>query len=69
MAEIRSIRIRGFKLLTELTFDLDAATVFVGGNNSGKSSILQALHFAVSVVQSATVVGEYINCSGRKVMS
>ena len=56
MAEIRSIRIRGFKALRELTFDLNAATVFVGGNNSGKSSILQALHFAVSVMQSARLV-------------
>lgn len=56
MAEIRSITIRRFKALRELTFDLDAATVFVGGNNSGKSSILQALHFAISVAQSAKLV-------------
>jgi len=56
MAEIRSITIRRFKALRELTFDLEAATVFVGGNNSGKSSILQALHFAISVAQSAKLV-------------
>ncbi|CAJ97173.1 Hypothetical protein H16_B2391 [Cupriavidus necator H16] len=28
-------------------------TVLVGGNNSGKSSLLQAIHFAVTVLQSA----------------
>jgi energy-coupling factor transporter ATP-binding protein EcfA2 len=56
MSEIRSITIRRFKALREVTFSLDEATVFVGGNNSGKSSILQALHFAIAVAQSAKLV-------------
>lgn len=58
MAGVRSIRIRRFKALREVGFNPDAATVFVGGNNSGKSSILQALHFTISVAQSAKLLGE-----------
>lgn len=53
MGEIRSINIRRFKRLEDVRFDLELGSVFVGGNNSGKSSILQALHFASSVAQSA----------------
>lgn len=56
MGEIQRISIRNFKALRDATFDLDLANVFVGGNNSGKSSILQALHFAVAVAQSASLV-------------
>ena len=32
--------------------------MLIGANNSGKSSILQAIHFAVSIAQSARLVGE-----------
>src|SRR6266478_1568410 len=56
MAKIVSVTIRRFKRLREVHFDLDLAAVFVGGNNSGKSSILQALHFAIAVAQSARLV-------------
>src|SRR5712664_1489377 len=56
MGEISSITIRRFKRLENITFSLDLGAVFVGGNNSGKSSILQALHYAVSVAQSARLV-------------
>lgn len=58
MADIRSVRIRRFKLLRDVSLDLDYATVFVGGNNSGKSSILQALHFGVAVAQSARLASD-----------
>jgi hypothetical protein len=56
MGKIHRITIRRFKRLENISFDLDLASVFVGGNNSGKSSILQALHFAVAVAQSASLV-------------
>ncbi len=56
MAHIRSVRIRRFKVLADVPLDLGHATAFVGGNNSGKTSILQALHFAVAVAQSARLV-------------
>jgi energy-coupling factor transporter ATP-binding protein EcfA2 len=60
MPDIRSITIRRFKLLQDVSLRLDYSNVFVGGNNSGKSSILQALHFAVSVAQSARLATDAI---------
>src|ERR1700752_3279858 len=56
MGEIQAIRIRRFKALRDVAFDLGDATVLVGGNNSGKTSVLQALHFAISAAQSASLV-------------
>jgi predicted ATP-dependent endonuclease of OLD family len=38
MGEIRQITIRNFKALRSASFELDLANVFVGGNNSGKST-------------------------------
>lgn len=58
MAEIQKIQIKNFKALRIANFELGLANVFVGGNNSGKSSILQALHFAVSVAQSGSLTDE-----------
>ena len=55
MGEIRQITIRNFKALRTASFELDLANVFVGGNNSGKSSILQALHLGVSLAQSGSL--------------
>jgi hypothetical protein len=64
MGEVQRLSIRKFKALRDATFDLELATVFVGGNNSGKSSILQALHFAVAVAQSASLVtGDHWNAN------
>jgi predicted ATPase len=56
MGTIRSLSIRRFKRLETIDFDLDLAIVFVGSNNSGKSSILQALHFGIAVAQSASLI-------------
>ena len=44
--------VRRFKSLSEVTVELDAMTCLIGPNNSGKSSVLQAIQFGVSVVQS-----------------
>lgn len=49
---IDSVQIRRFKSLTDLTLPLDRVTVLVGSNNAGKSSLLQAIQFGVSTVQS-----------------
>ena len=54
---ITSVTIRRFKQLQELTIPLTQLTLLVGANNSGKSSILQAIHFAVSLSQSAKLAG------------
>jgi len=55
---ITSINIRRFKRLEQVTIPLGDTSLLIGANNSGKSSVLQAIHFAVSIAQSARLVGE-----------
>lgn len=47
------ITIRRFKSIEVAELDLDRINVLVGGNNAGKSSIIQAIQFAVSCAQTA----------------
>ncbi|RPF26666.1 AAA family ATPase [Georgenia muralis] len=55
---IKSIAVQRFKSLEDVTLELgDRLTVLVGPNNAGKSSLLQAIQFGVSVVQSAGMDG------------
>ncbi len=54
---IQSVSIRRFKCLEAVTIPLAESTVFVGANNSGKSSVLQAIHFAVAVAQTSRLIG------------
>ena len=51
--QITQIAIKDFKRITNLTLDLAPITVLVGGNTSGKSSVLQAVQLATSLLQSA----------------
>ena len=53
MPRINSVTVRRFKRLEEVQITLGDATLLIGANNSGKSSILQAIHFAVPIAQSA----------------
>ncbi len=50
---LKSLRIQRFKNLDDITLELALVNVIVGANNSGKSSILQAIQFAVSIAQTA----------------
>lgn len=43
---LKQIRVENFKAISRCVLDLTDTTVLVGSNNSGKSSILQAIHFA-----------------------
>jgi ABC-type oligopeptide transport system ATPase subunit len=52
MAELRSIHIKRFKNIRDAPLNLGDMNVIVGSNNSGKSSILQALHFTIGAIQS-----------------
>jgi hypothetical protein len=58
MARLTSVAIRRFKRIDQIEIPLDDVTLLIGANNSGKSSILQAIHFAVSIAQTARLVGE-----------
>lgn len=55
---LNSVRVQRFKSLEDVTLTLgERLTVLVGPNNAGKSSLLQAIQFAVSVVQSVDLDG------------
>lgn len=66
MSSIDRITIKRFKQIDELTLDLKETTLLIGANNAGKSSVLQALHFAVSVAQTAMLVGENVRWGNDK---
>jgi ABC-type cobalamin transport system ATPase subunit len=40
---------------------LDNANLLIGGNNSGKTSVIQAVHFAISALRSARLHGKGVN--------
>ena len=42
---INSVHIRNFKNIRSADIDLERLTVFVGANASGKSSVLEAVHY------------------------
>lgn len=51
---LKSINIQKFKGIHEIDLQLGEINVLVGGNNAGKSSVLQAVQFAVSVAQTTS---------------
>jgi hypothetical protein len=66
MSEIRSFRVKRFKRLEDFELILDNTTVLIGANNAGKSSALQALHFAVAIAQTARLVGQGVQWGADK---
>jgi AAA domain, putative AbiEii toxin, Type IV TA system len=54
---LQSVRIQRFKRINDVSIDLDRVNVFVGGNNSGKSSLIQGLHFGVGLLQTIELSG------------
>jgi energy-coupling factor transporter ATP-binding protein EcfA2 len=66
MSSIERLTIKRFKQIDELILDLKETTLLIGANNAGKSSVLQALHFAVSVAQTAMLVGENVRWGNDK---
>lgn len=54
---IRKIRIVGFKKVQDLNLLVDGVSLLVGSNNSGKSSILQAIQFAASSAKTLKRLG------------
>lgn len=57
MLHCASLDIIEFKGFESETIDFASITILVGGNNAGKSSVLQALHFGVSVFQTIKEMG------------
>lgn len=53
---IQKIHIENFKSLRAIDIELDRVNILVGGNNSGKTSILQAIQFGCSIAQSLKII-------------
>ncbi len=49
--ELTSIRVEGFKKISDVTLDLADLNILVGANGSGKSSMLQAIHLATNAIR------------------
>lgn len=67
---ITSIKINKFKTIENETIDLNRFNILIGANNSGKSSVLQAIQFAVGAAQTArknarSLEGEFIKYSAN----
>lgn len=50
---ISAVKIEKFKRLPSLELPLSSVTMLIGGNNSGKSSLLQGIHLMITTLQSA----------------
>ena len=59
--KIERIRIRRFKNIEDITLELDNANLLIGGNNAGKSSVIQGIHFAISALRSARLHSKSAN--------
>jgi predicted ATPase len=59
--KIERIRILDFKGIHEVILKLDNANLLIGGNNSGKTSVIQGIHFAISALRSARIYGKGAN--------
>lgn len=62
---IKKVEIENFKRIEHTSIDLGPITYLVGGNNSGKSSVLQAIHTAVSCAQSSVETGQKVVAEAR----
>lgn len=51
--ELSKVRVQRFKRVEDVAIELGKSTILVGGNGSGKSSILQALHLASCMTRQA----------------
>ena len=63
---IEKIEISNFKNISNLILELENLNVLVGSNNSGKSSILQAIQFAISVAQTTNFENSRWNNKTKK---
>lgn len=60
---IKSIHVRRFKGINDAPFDTSPINVFIGANNSGKSTLAQVIHFSVGLLQSIELAGRWGNKS------
>lgn len=55
--KLSKITLRAFKEINEISLELGNINFLIGANNSGKSSVLQGIHSAVTAAQSQIEAG------------
>ncbi len=60
-SQLQSVHIKRFKGINDAPFDVDAINVFIGANNSGKSTLAQIIHFTIGIFQSIELAGRWGN--------
>ena len=55
---LTELELKKYKKVSQAKLDLEPINVIVGGNNSGKSSILQGIHFSVTASVAARQQGQ-----------
>lgn len=63
--KISSVQVKNFKTIVDATVELADFNVIVGGNGSGKSSLLQAMHWVFQSGRNPTVVPTAEETKGR----
>ncbi|MCE4059105.1 AAA family ATPase [Pandoraea sputorum] len=58
--KVEKIRVKNFKKVVDLTLDIGDITYLVGGNNSGKSSVLQGIHMGVGCAQASAELRQQV---------
>jgi len=58
---LKSLQIKRFKGIKDAPFDVSAINVFIGANNSGKSTLAQVIHFTVGLFQSIELANRWGN--------
>lgn len=58
---LKSVRISRFKGITDAPFDTSPINIFIGANNSGKSTLAQVIHFSVGLLQSIELAERWGN--------
>jgi hypothetical protein len=53
------VRVERFKNIQSVALSIDGILLLVGGNNSGKSSVLQAIQFGASVAQTSALQADW----------
>jgi Fe-S cluster assembly ATPase SufC len=57
--KLTNIKVERFKRLEDVDFDVEGVNILIGGNNSGKSTIIQAIHFAFTLLQSLNISNKW----------
>ncbi len=58
---LTSVHVKRFKCIDDAPFDVSSINVFIGSNNSGKSTLAQMVHFGISILQSIELAGKWGN--------